>query len=127
MRQKIGLLEIKQALKDPRFINSLPKDMSEDVRKYLAQPGCGPCNIDFYRKILKFCTTQLREYFPNREIGTNEEEDKKLKENNWSVINCNIKELESELRKLPPGRKQIAMSRYQDQVTVIVNEVDVLY
>ena len=31
------------------------------------------------------------------------------------------------LKKLKPGRKQISMSRYEDQVTVIINELDVIY
>ena len=55
------------------------------------------------------------------------EENKKLAENYWNVINCHIDDLEYNLKKLPPGRKQLDLSRYEDQVTVVINEIDVLY
>jgi hypothetical protein len=63
----------------------------------------------------------------NTEIPDHEEEIRKLAENNWSVINCDIGELEKKLRKLGPGRKQIAVARYEDQVTVVVNELDIVW
>ena len=50
-----------------------------------------------------------------------------MAENHWTVINCHIDELESKLKKLPPGRKQIAITRYADQATVVVNELDILW
>ena len=31
------------------------------------------------------------------------------------------------VKKLNKGRKQIAISRYEDQVTVIINELDILF
>lgn len=124
---KIGLMEIKQALKDPRFVNTLPEEFSDDIRKYQSQPGCGPCNTNLYRKVLSKCGKQLQAYFPNREIADITEEIKKLSENHWKVINCNVSDLESELKKLSPGRKQVAMARFQDQVTVIIDELEVLY
>ena len=36
-------------------------------------------------------------------------------------------DLEKKLRKLPPGRKQLDVSRWEDQVTIVVNELDILY
>jgi hypothetical protein len=40
------------------------------------------------------------------------------------VINCNVNELSEELRKLGPGRKQVDVARFQDQVTVIINHLE---
>lgn len=122
----INLLDIKQALRDSRFRESLPKSLNEDVQKYLNNPGCA-CNTPFYRKILKECGDQLKAYYPGRDLSNINDEIKKLAQNNWSVINCHINELEDRMRKLPKGRKQIAMTRYEDQVTVIVNELEFLF
>jgi len=119
---KIGLMEVKQALKDHRFRDVLPFDMKEDIAKYLQNPGC-PCNVPLYRRIIKEASDKLIEYYPNRKI---DESDEMLNavQNNWSVINCHVNELESRLKSLPIGRKQIAVTRYEDQVTVIINEVE---
>jgi hypothetical protein len=46
--------------------------------------------------------------------------------NNFSVINCSIGELEEKLQSLKGGRKQISMARFEDQVTVIVNDLDIV-
>jgi DNA-binding transcriptional MerR regulator len=80
-----------------------------------------------YRKILKNCKEQLEKYYPNSEAPNPDEELQKLSENKWTVINCHIDELEKQLRKLGPGRKQLDMARYLDQVTVIVNELDMVF
>ena len=122
----ISLIDIKQALKDSRFRDSLPAELSEDIQKYLKNPGCA-CNMPLYRKVLESCHDQLVAYFPGRVPADLREEAKRLAENKFSVINCSVDDLEEKLRRLPSGRKQIAMSRYGDQVTVIVNELDVIY
>lgn len=120
MKQKLTRLDIKVALKDSRFREILPEDLNDEVNKFLNNPGC-PCNNPLYEKIAKHCKLQLQEFYPNKEIVDFEEE---LTKNNWSVINCSINELEGILRKLPRGRKQIEMARFEDQITVIVNELD---
>lgn len=125
-RNSIGLLEVKQALSDGRFRDRIPLELRDEVAKWLHCPACAS-NVAFYRKILKNCGKQLQEYFPGRELFDEEEEVEQLAANHWSVINCNIKDLEARLRSLPKGRKQIAMSRYEDQVTVIINELDVIF
>jgi hypothetical protein len=50
-----------------------------------------------------------------------------LAKNNFSIINCSIGELEDRMKTLAAGRKQIAIARYEDQVTVIVNELDQIF
>lgn len=123
---KITLRDIKDAMKDPKFRDSLPKDLQDDVVKYLQNPGC-TCNTKFYRTLLKDYKQYVIAYFPGREVTNEPEEISKLAENHWTVINCSIFELEDRLKQLPKGRKQLAISRYQDQLTVVVNELDIIY
>lgn len=126
MSTKIGLAEIKKALKDSRFRLTLPKEMEKDVEGFLNNPGCA-CHVPLYKRVAKECKEQLQKYYPNMEVPNEEEELKKLSENHWLVINCHIDELERKLSKLGPGRKQIDVARYGDQVTVVVNELDILF
>lgn len=123
---RITIKEIKQALKDSRFRLTLPKDMAPQVEQFLDNPGCA-CHAPLYRKILKECREQLARYFPGSDIPDQEEEIRRLADNRWSVINCHIDELESRLARLPPGRKQMDIARWQDQVTVVVNELDAVF
>ena len=120
------MMEVKQALHDDRFRETLPDTLAEQVEKFVNDPGCA-CNVPLYREILKHCRPQLQEYFPGIEISDEEEEIRKLAENHWTVINCNVQELENKLRKLHPGRKQLAIARHGDQVTVVVNELDIIF
>jgi hypothetical protein len=119
-------MDVKQALRDARFRESLPPAFQEDMQKYLNNPGCA-CNVPIYKRIMTEARSQLQAYFPNRNIANLDEEAKKLAQNTWHVINCHKDELEKQLQKLPPGRKQLAITRYEDQVTVVVNELDVLF
>lgn len=120
---KISIQEVKTALRDPEFRKKLPEELKLDVQKYEQNPSCG-CNLPIYQRILKIAPKQLKDYFPGREVETPEE--KLLMENHWKVINCHVNELEQTLKNLPSGRKQVAVARYEDQVTVIVNELDIL-
>lgn len=129
MKKKINIHDVKQALLDQRFRSSLPDELQEDVQKFLKNPGCA-CNHPIYMRVMQRARPQLVEYFPTRETPTEEEAQKefeKLTKNNWQVINCTIQDLSSELKKLGPGRKQMDIARYQDQVTVVVNHLEELY
>jgi hypothetical protein len=124
--KKISLMDVKKALKDSRFRLTLPKEMEKEVDEFLNNPGCA-CHIPLYRKVVKDCKDQLRKYYPNLEVPDHEEEVKKLAENNWSVISCHIDELEKRLSKLGPGRKQLDVARWEDQVTVVINDLDIIF
>ena len=126
MSKTVTLMDIKRALQDHRFRDALPMEFREDVSKYLSNPNC-QCNIPIYRRILKGAKKQLHDYFPDKELISEEQQVEELAKNNFSVINCLASELESHLKKLPPGRKQIAIARFEDQVTVVVNELDLIY
>lgn len=127
---KIGLLDVKKALKDSRFRESLTPEFKrtyeKELIKFLGDSGCA-CNVPLYRAILRECRPKLQEYYPGKDILDEEEEIKKLSQNNFSVINCTIHELEDRLRKLVRGRKQIAIARYEEYVTVIINDLDVIF
>lgn len=125
-KNKISLIDVKKALKDSRFRLSLPKEMEKDVEEFLNNPGCA-CHVPLYRKVIKDCKEQLEKYYPDLEIPNQEEEVQKLAENNWSVINCHISELENKLKRLGPGRKQLDVARWEDQVTVVINELDIIF
>lgn len=124
--KKIRMQEVKQAMADPEFRKKLPTELREDVQKYEQNPSC-PCNVPIYMNVIKKAGKLLLEYYPGMTVEKPDEELLKLAENHFTVINCHVDELEERLKKLPPGRKQIAPARYQDQVTVIVNELDLLY
>lgn len=123
---KVSIKDVKSALKDSRFRLTLPKEMSAEVEEFLNNPGC-PCHAPLYRKILRECREQLSRYFPDRSIPDTEDEIRRLAENRWTVINCHVSELESRLARLGPGRKQLDVARWQDQVTVVINELDVVF
>jgi hypothetical protein len=122
----VSLMDIKTAMKDENFRSTLPETLAPDVQKFINNPSCS-CNVPLYKKIIKEAKEQVLSYFPGKEVMSAEEEMERLAKNNWRIINCSIGELEAEMKKLPPGRKQVAMSRYEDQVTVVVNELDNLF
>lgn len=72
---------------------------------------------------MREATDQLAKYFPSKEPVNIDEEEAQLAKNEWIVFSCHIDELQSRLRKLPPGRKMIEVARWQDQVTVVINEL----
>jgi hypothetical protein len=125
--KKISLLDVKQALQDERFVASLPESLQKDAEKYVKDPGCA-CNNVFIVNILKNATKELREYYPAAEAVVNPDEElEKLAKNNWKVFSCHVDELEGKLQSLPSGRKQLDVARWEDQVTVIINELDIFW
>lgn len=126
MEKKITINDVKRALRDSRFRDTLPKEMEKELQSFLDNPGCA-CHLPLYRKILKDCAEQLVRYYPGSSVPDQDEEISRLAENHWTVINCHVDELEKRLRKLGPGRKQLDVARYEDQVTVVVNDLDVVF
>jgi hypothetical protein len=144
MKKKIGLMEVKQALRDGRFRDKLPIEIRPDVAKFLQNPGC-PCNKPTFKKVLKIAAKELLEYYGDEaEINLEEVAESEnvaempkglfAKENNhppfmnfefnYTVINCHIDELAKQLSNLAKDTpKQISVARYEDQVTCIVNEI----
>jgi hypothetical protein len=122
----VSLMDIKSAMKDEDFRSKLPESLAPEIQKFINNPSCS-CNVPLYKKIIKEAKEQVLAYFPGKDVMTQEEEIERLSKNNWRVINCSIGDVEKEMKKLPNGRKQIAMARYEDQVTIIVNDLDVTF
>ena len=122
----ISLLDIKTAMKDETFRSKLPESLNPEVQKFINNPSCS-CNVPLYKKIIKEAKDQVLEYVPGKTVMSQEEEAEQLAKNNWRVVSCSIGDLEKEMKKLPAGRKQISMSRFEDQVTVIINELDHIF
>jgi hypothetical protein len=120
----VSLMDIKSAMKDEDFRSKLPESLAPEIQKFINNPSCS-CNVPLYKKIIKEAKEQVLAYFPGKDVMTQEEEVERLSKNNWRVINCSIGDVEKEMKKLPNGRKQIAMARYEDQVTIVVNDLDV--
>jgi hypothetical protein len=120
---KITIQDVKTALKNPSFRKTLPIELKDDVAKFDRNPNC-TCNLNTYVKVLKLASKQLRDWFPNKEMMNPDTDIAPIQQNNWTVINCTKDELEQKLKELPPGRKQLAISRYQDEITVVVNDLD---
>ena len=112
MKKRITIHDIKQAMLDERFRATLPPELSEDVSKFLKNPGCS-CNHSIYLNVMRKASKQVSDYFPSKETTSAEEvenEISKLSKNQWQVINCNIQELTEKLRELGAGRKQIEIA-----------------
>ena len=123
---KVSLMDVKHALLDERFRETLPEELSDEVQRFLNNPGCS-CNHPIYRSVIKKASAQLSKYFPAKTPVNPDEEIQQLSKNEWSVINCHVNELIHHLRKLPPGRKQLDIARYDDQITIVINELDLVY
>jgi hypothetical protein len=126
MADQITVLDVKNALGDENFRKNLPTSLQEDVNKYLQNPNCS-CNLKIYQKLMSEAKPQLQAFFPSKNLTDTPAEVKKpVNINKFAVINCSIGELEERMQKLPPGRKQITISRWEDQVTVLINELEII-
>ena len=128
-KKKVTIHNIKQALLDERFRASLPDTLQEDIAKFLKNPGCA-CNHPIYLNVMKKAGKQVSNYFPAMEAASVEELEKnaeKISTNSWQVINCNKDELVFKLRELGPGRKQLEIARYKDEITIVVNHLEGIY
>jgi len=126
MSNQVTVSDIKEALKNEEFRNALPAQLQDDVQKFLSNPNCS-CNMKIYQRILQEAETNVKAFFPSKSIVSHQHVMETVMQNNWTVINCNINNLEEELKKLKTGRKQITMGRFEDQVTVIINELEMVY
>lgn len=114
---KLTLVDIKQALKDERFRELFP-EYKVDIDKFLEKPNCG-CTGIIYKQVMQH-PDRLKTYFPNKEVDTTISAPKI--QTNIKVINCHVDELEEHLKKNKTRYKQIAIGRWQDQVTVVIEE-----
>lgn len=122
----ISVLDVKNALKDEAFRNKLPPEFQDDINKYLQNPNCS-CNLKIYQRVMTEAKDLISSYYPDKAYKAPTEQVKNAAKNRFSVVNCSIGELEQRMQSLPPGRKQITISRWEDQVTVLINELEVVF
>jgi hypothetical protein len=125
-RKRLTRLNVKHAiLTDSRFRDLFP-ELREEIVKVLSNPSCG-CNVPIYDQFFKY-KDRLAKYFSGHEIKSPQEEAVEDNQNHWNVINCKVDELEEVLNKLHKvGRVQIAVARYQDELTVVVNDTGIVF
>jgi hypothetical protein len=125
-KRRLSRLDVKQAiLTDARFRDLFP-ELKKEIAEVLNNPSCA-CNIPIYDIFFKY-KGRLAKYFSSHEIKSPQEEVIDDNKNHWNVINCKVEELEEVLNKLHKvGRVQIAVARYQDELTVVVNDPGILF
>jgi hypothetical protein len=111
--------DVKQALRSDSRFRDLFIEYQAEINEFLHNSSC-PCHAPLLTKIMKE-KARLEKYFPGKIIAEYNQQEQPKYEELWSVINCTVDELDERLRKLPPGRKQLSMARYEDKITVIVN------
>ena len=117
---EIKIASIKTALRSHEFRNMYP-ELKDELDTYLTNPDC-KCNVPLYNAILSDLD-RLKKWFGKDAVVVDPllpEEPDQL--NRWQVINCHIDELDKYLQELPHGPKQIAIARFENEVTVIIND-----
>lgn len=117
---EIKIASIKKALRSHGFRNNYP-ELKEDIDAYIKNPDC-KCNIPLYNAILSDLP-RLKKWFGEEAVVVEpplSEEPDQI--NQWQVFNCHIDDLESFMQGLSHGPKQIAIARFEDQITIIVND-----
>lgn len=111
---KINVNDIKNALKTDHRFRALFPELASEIAEFLQNPGC-PCTDSLLRQIKQY-DDRLAKYFPGREVMV----EVPSEDDSMIVINCKINELEAKLKKLLPGKKNIVISRYEDQITAVI-------
>jgi hypothetical protein len=122
--KEITVESVKKALLDRKFRNLYP-DLEKDMDKWMDNPGC-KCNIPLYNTILSDIEI-LKKYFGSDIVITSPplpEDNSSDQINHWTVFNGSVNDLEKFLNDLSSGPKQVAVARWEDQITVIVNDPD---
>lgn len=101
-------------------------ELKQEMDQVIGNPNC-PCNVPIYNQFFKY-KDRLIGHFVGKQVPDIKKEVEDLSHNQWQVINCGINELEGILNKAHKlGRKQIAIARYDDKLTVVVNDLGVVF
>lgn len=119
MNNRLGPLDIKQAIWDKRFRDLFP-EFEDEFRVYLQNPGCA-CGAKLLRKLMRH-RDRLKTYFPTKEVVP----DEPASSTDYQVINCGVDDLEAKVKQFPAGKRLVAFSRFRDQVTAVLADVELL-
>ena len=119
-------LEIKNAiLNDGRFRDLFP-ELKDKIAEIIHNPGCA-CNVPKIDKFFGY-KDRLSKYFSNRDVKEPKDEVREMNQNHWKVHNCHVDEIEGVLNGLHKvGRYQIAVARYEDRATIVVNSLGIMF
>lgn len=118
----ITVEQVKAAFGRKTFRDQFP-DLADKMLEAASKPGCSSCSAPVLAELAKR-EDKLKEYFGDVEfdivVPISAEE---MPRAGLTVINCHIDQLEERLNRLPAGPKQIACARFEDQITVIINDL----
>lgn len=108
---EVSMIRVKEMLQyDESFRSKFP-DLKSEIDDFLKDPSC-PCHAKLYREII----SQLREN-PVRPTGVAQAFASAYR---FSVVNCQVNDLEKELRKLPVGSNVEGITRFENEITCVV-------
>ena len=110
----LTISDIRQAIWDKRFQELFP-EYQERIQQFIKDPGCA-CHTPFLHTFFQH-KDRLKKYFPTKNIVLPEIR------NDWSVLNCHIEEADKNLKSYPKTKRMIAAARWQNQLTVILNDI----
>jgi len=124
--KRLTRLDIKHAILSNVKFRELFPELEKEIKEVISNPSC-PCHIPTYDLFFRY-KDRLQQYFSMKEIKSPQEEAEDESQNNWSVINCKAHELEDVLNKLhKQGRLQIAIARFENEITLVVNSLGIAY
>lgn len=114
----------------PQFRDLFP-DMAEKFSEYFKNPSC-PCNYGLVQHVVSDGTALERWFKRPVMLDDNlRAMSEKLMmrhgpggQREFWVLNTTTDKLQSELDSLPPGPKTFAIARWQDQVTVVIQDLE---
>jgi hypothetical protein len=128
-KTKIGVYELRNACKKTQFAKLFPEHQAL-FQSYWNKPGCGNCWRSLLEAIARQ-TDRIEDYFGDVEIDLGlipEPRSAGIVAANTIVMNCGVSELQGAIDRLcsqNAGAKTFSLARWKDEVTVIVNVVDV--
>lgn len=115
--------ELKRAAKKGDFRSQFP-ELRGEFDDFISKGGCAHCAKKMIEGLMQY-EDRLFEYFGDVILAIDPPESfDPVGDNNFTVINCGVHELEDKLNALPPAAYQITAARYEDKVTVVINRLD---
>lgn len=115
--------DLKRAVKKGDFRKRFP-ELRVEFDDFIQKNGCAFCAKKMVEGLMSY-KDRLYDYFGDVNLAIEAPEAfDPVGDNNFTIINCGIHELEDKLNALPPAAYQITAARYEDQVTVVVNRIN---
>ena len=103
------MVRVKELLQYDESFRARFPDLKPEIDEFLKDPSC-PCHAGLYRKIISRVDGSWQPIKPSSVVEAYR----------FSVINCQVQELEKELRKLPVGSNVEGITRYENEITCVI-------